>query len=76
MSRNEIIRAWKDPEYRSRLSQAEREQLPAHPAGLIELSDDDLLAVTGGKPIPIPPNTHAWTCTHPCTVMFCSSFCQ
>jgi mersacidin/lichenicidin family type 2 lantibiotic len=42
MSRNEIIRAWKDPECCNRLSKAEREQLPAHPAGLIELSDAQL----------------------------------
>jgi hypothetical protein len=26
MTRNQVIRAWKDPEYRSRLSNAEREQ--------------------------------------------------
>jgi mersacidin/lichenicidin family type 2 lantibiotic len=61
MSRSQIIRAWKDPEYRSKLSKAEREQLPAHPAGLIELSDDDLGLASGGK-IAIPPFTKAWTC--------------
>lgn len=48
MSRRQIIRAWKDPEYRNRLTQAEREQLPAHPAGLVELGDTDLEAVAGG----------------------------
>jgi mersacidin/lichenicidin family type 2 lantibiotic len=69
MTRNQIIRAWRDPEYRGRLSNAEREQLPAHPAGLIELSDDDLLAVTGGKPIPIPPTTRLCT-IRSCTVPF------
>ena len=37
MSTADIIRAWKDPEYRSTLSVT-----PAHPAGLIELADRDL----------------------------------
>jgi mersacidin/lichenicidin family type 2 lantibiotic len=49
MSRHQIIRAWKDPEFRNRLSQAERELLPAHPAGLVELADADLDAVAGGQ---------------------------
>ena len=34
MSTADIIRAWKDPEYRSTLG-----VLPTHPAGLIELAD-------------------------------------
>src|SRR6185437_593563 len=37
MSNADIIRAWKDPEYRSTLS-----VVPSHPAGLIELADPDL----------------------------------
>ena len=47
MSHAEIIRAWKDPVYRSTLSVA-----PTHPAGFIELADrkknvydQDLLAL-------------------------------
>jgi mersacidin/lichenicidin family type 2 lantibiotic len=43
----EIIRAWKDPSYRSRLSVRELESIPSHPAGLVELSDDELRAVSG-----------------------------
>jgi mersacidin/lichenicidin family type 2 lantibiotic len=49
MSRHEIIRAWKDEEYRNGLSQAQRVQLPEHPAGLIELSDEELDLVAGGR---------------------------
>jgi mersacidin/lichenicidin family type 2 lantibiotic len=45
----DIIRAWKDPEYRLSLSEAERALLPAHPAGLIELTDLELGAVIGGN---------------------------
>ena len=49
MSPRNIIRSWKDPEYRLSLSEAEREQLPAHPAGLIELTDTDLYSIAGGS---------------------------
>ena len=48
MSHLDIIRAWKDPEYRRSLSEAELASLPGHPAGLIELSDTDLDAIAGG----------------------------
>jgi len=37
MSHADMIRAWKDPEYRSTLT-----DVPPHPAGLIELTDPDL----------------------------------
>ena len=39
MSKVDVIRAWKDEEYRLSLTEQERAQLPAHPAGLIELED-------------------------------------
>src|SRR5262245_52129602 len=45
----DIIHAWKDEEYRLSLSEAEREQLPAHPAGLLELTDVQLEHVEGGN---------------------------
>jgi len=48
MSRNKIIRAWKNEAYRNSLSESERAQLPEHPAGQIELSDSGLDAVSGG----------------------------
>ncbi len=44
----DIIRAWKDEEYRESLSEEERKLLPDHPAGVIELSDADLESVAGG----------------------------
>jgi len=47
MSENEIIRSWKDEEFRNSLSPAQRSVLPGNPAGLIELTDealDDLIA--------------------------------
>jgi mersacidin/lichenicidin family type 2 lantibiotic len=48
MSNIDIIRAWKDEEYRNSLSEEERAQLPENPAGMIELSDDAAQAVAGG----------------------------
>ena len=43
----DVVRAWKDPQYRESLTDAQRAQLPAHPAGLIELERLD--QVRGGK---------------------------
>ena len=48
MSYLEIIRAWKDEEFRLSLSEEQRALLPEHPAGLIELTDAELDTVAGG----------------------------
>ncbi|EDX76037.1 hypothetical protein MC7420_5471 [Coleofasciculus chthonoplastes PCC 7420] len=48
MSNLDIIRAWKDEEYRNSLSDEQRAQLPENPAGMIELSDEDMGAISGG----------------------------
>ena len=48
MSYEDIIRAWKDEEYRMSLSEEKRAQLPEHPAGLIELTDTELELIGGG----------------------------
>jgi mersacidin/lichenicidin family type 2 lantibiotic len=50
MSNEAMIRAWKDTEYRESLSQEQRSQLSANPAGLIELSDAELSDASGGIP--------------------------
>jgi mersacidin/lichenicidin family type 2 lantibiotic len=49
MSHLDIIRMWKDEEYRLSLSDAEQALLPDHPAGFITLTDAELGAVAGGK---------------------------
>jgi mersacidin/lichenicidin family type 2 lantibiotic len=41
----DIIRAWKDIDYRNSLSEA---ALPANPAGELALTEEDLGAVVGG----------------------------
>lgn len=51
MSKQDIIRAWKDEEYRNSLSEAQRAELPDNPAGAIELPDDELEnAAAAGTP--------------------------
>ena len=49
MSKFEILRAWKDEDYFLSLSDAQRSALPAHPSGLIDLSDDELRNANGGS---------------------------
>lgn len=39
MSAFDVVRAWKDEEYRLALSEAQRAELPANPAGIVELAD-------------------------------------
>ena len=48
MSQVNVIRAWKDEEYRLSLSEAERAALPQNPAGLVELPEADLANAAGG----------------------------
>jgi mersacidin/lichenicidin family type 2 lantibiotic len=43
----DIVRAWKDEEYRASLADAERALLPPNPAGLIDLDDGEMKKVLG-----------------------------
>ena len=56
MSIQNVVRAWKDPQYRSSLSEMERAVLPDHPAGSVELTDEDLGLVAGGR----KPQNYTW----------------
>ena len=47
MSHGEIIRAWKDPDYRASLSADTRSRLPANPAGTIDLPEPTLQPAAG-----------------------------
>jgi len=47
MSHLDIVRAWKDAEFRSSLSPAQLALLPANPAGPVETSDANLTASGG-----------------------------
>ncbi len=48
MSKVDIIRAWRDEEYRRGLSAGQRAALPENPAGLIALSEEDMGSAVGG----------------------------
>jgi mersacidin/lichenicidin family type 2 lantibiotic len=54
----DVIRAWKDPEYRATLTEEELAALPANPAGMTELTGERLAHVTGGVVLTTAP-----TCT-------------
>jgi mersacidin/lichenicidin family type 2 lantibiotic len=43
----DVVRAWKDPEYRKTLTSEELASLPANPAGASEVSDEELGEVAG-----------------------------
>ena len=69
MSNKNIIRAWKDEDYRLSLSEAERALLPAHPAGFIELAGAEIDDVGGGLYKQHPTNFDI--CGGPPTASFC-----
>jgi mersacidin/lichenicidin family type 2 lantibiotic len=48
MNTLDVIRAWKNPDYRASLSADELERLPENPAGVMELDDEQLGMVYGG----------------------------
>ena len=48
MSTLDIVRAWKDEEYCESLSDTQRASLPQNPAGIVELTDEQLRAAGGG----------------------------
>jgi mersacidin/lichenicidin family type 2 lantibiotic len=64
MANDSIIRAWKDPDYRSSLTAHEREMLPANPAGTID--EGKLAEVAGGMP--------DLSLFNDCTVRFCTHY--
>jgi mersacidin/lichenicidin family type 2 lantibiotic len=65
MSYEKIIRAWKDLDYRLSLSEAERAQLPNHPAGLVELTEKDLEPLLGEGTGATGKLCGAWTINTP-----------
>jgi mersacidin/lichenicidin family type 2 lantibiotic len=48
MTNDEIVRSWKDDDYRLSLNSGELAFMPCNPAGLIELTDEELFGVEGG----------------------------
>ncbi len=50
--KDHILRAWRDPEYFNSLTAEERAALPANPAAELELGDDLLESISGGRSEP------------------------
>ncbi|HVF56056.1 MAG TPA: mersacidin/lichenicidin family type 2 lantibiotic [Pyrinomonadaceae bacterium] len=49
MNREQIIRAWKDEDFRESLNDVERSMLPEHPSGVVSISDDELDNAAGAE---------------------------
>jgi mersacidin/lichenicidin family type 2 lantibiotic len=54
----DVVRAWKDPEYRKTLTPEELASLPENPAGTSEVSEKEIEDVSGGaRCVPSQPIT-------------------
>ena len=87
-SKLDFIRAWKDENYRLSLSADELAQMPAHPVGIIDLSDSELDVVVGASTehlqtlgccggLTSDPGFCSWLCgdTKPGTATQCHTEC-
>jgi mersacidin/lichenicidin family type 2 lantibiotic len=63
MSKIDIVRAWKDEDYRLSLTEAQRASLPANPAGAIELTEGELDAIAGGSTTALCTSSNATLCS-------------
>jgi mersacidin/lichenicidin family type 2 lantibiotic len=52
MPKLDVVRAWKDEDYANSLTDVQKAMLPANPAGILELSDQDLHGASGGAQAP------------------------
>ncbi|HEY0142863.1 MAG TPA: mersacidin/lichenicidin family type 2 lantibiotic [Thermoanaerobaculia bacterium] len=48
MKKRDVIRAWRDGEFYSTLSNEQRASMPESPAAVIDVSDDVLASISGG----------------------------
>jgi mersacidin/lichenicidin family type 2 lantibiotic len=65
VKKKDVIRAWKDLEFRRSLAPSQRALLPEHPAGLVELADAQLDQAAGGN------NPHPGTWNLACFSVWC-----
>ena len=72
MKKEQILRAWKDPNYRRGLSPEELEKLPEHPAAWMTDVDDDVLTSVSGGCCPWNPPPPSF-CTVPCPPYWCAA---
>ena len=72
MSNVDVVRAWKDEQYRMSLNEIERASLPQNPAGVVELTEGDLEGVVGGSAIDIDISVSRTSC---CTYSTTATAC-
>jgi mersacidin/lichenicidin family type 2 lantibiotic len=65
----DILRAWKDPEYRKTLTPTELASVPENPAGDAELGPEELEGVAGGYHDSIGTCAKTCVCTIVCKVV-------
>jgi len=68
MSIDEIVRAWKDEEYRNSLTPEQRMALLPNPAGMVELDDEALEDAAGGFPVHTLLCVSLWCGTFRCSI--------
>lgn len=64
----DVVRAWRDEEYRNSLSPEELASLPENPAGIATVDESSLRSVMGGlasKQIDPSCTTFVWSCVKP-----------
>ena len=64
--RVDVVRAWRDEEYRNSLSAEERAGLPENPAGLATISDETMRSITGGCGATAGAGSICTTAVHSC----------
>ena len=67
----EIIKAWKDAEYRDTLTDEQRDEMPEHPCGVIEVTASESEEESSFGPQPFACGSHTGSnitnnCTHQC----------
>lgn len=48
MKKSDIVRAWRDEEFRLSLTEEQRAQLPESPAGILDIAEENLRSAAGG----------------------------
>jgi mersacidin/lichenicidin family type 2 lantibiotic len=61
----DVVRAWRDEEYRNSLTEQERASLPENPAGMATVDDSTLRSITGGAVTAICNTRFVDSCVKP-----------
>lgn len=78
MNKEQIIRAWKDETYRTSLTVRQLAELPHNPAGVVELSGEELGSAAGGYIVETTERLVSYGCCRtgaPAFFLSCNIFC-